>query len=225
MGGHILYPPRVKLFSQSELRTHYFQLIGKLLYIFVLLSGDGGPHWRCDLLQTGVSQHPLNPSASSQVSIQQGWEFAHWFVLRIARFLWEKEQKCDSLAIFFKQIALALFTKSNVSESLTVALFLWATWEICSGFVVVKSEGRKLLNSLFTKEQMSKEWRERFTLGHTKWEKLSKTVEFFERIAFLCERFAGIKSESLTSLFFIEQIAHGRSFVKSDMSETLTVAL
>ena len=55
---------------------------------------------------------------------------------------------------------------------------------------------------------------ERFALGHKKGEKLSKTYEkyeFFEQIGRFCERFARIASESLTSLFFKEQIAHGRS--------------
>ena len=78
-------------------------------------------------------------------------------------------------------------------------------------------------------------------------EKLSKTVKtyknliFFQRIARFWERFARITSKSLMSLFFQsnksdlstiahikeqrEPFAHGRSFLKSDENESLTVAL
>ena len=41
----------------------------------------------------------------------------------------------------------------------------------------------------------------------------------------ICELFAQITRESLMLLFFKEVIAHGGSFVKTDMSKLLTVTL
>ena len=52
--------------------------------------------------------------------------------------------------------------------------------KLAHGGSFVKSDGRKLLKSLFKKEQMSKEQREQFALGHKKGEKLSITYEKYE---------------------------------------------
>ena len=52
--------------------------------------------------------------------------------------------------------------------------------QLAHGRSFVKSDGSKLLKSLFKKEQMSKERREQFTLGHEKGEKLSETYENYE---------------------------------------------
>ena len=57
---------------------------------------------------------------------------------------------------------------------------------------------------------MSEERRERLAHGHKKRKHIEK-CEFFERIARFYKQFARITSKSLTSLFFKERIAHGRS--------------
>ena len=57
---------------------------------------------------------------------------------------------------------------------------------------------------------MSEERRERLAHGHKKRKHIEK-YEFFERIARFYKQFARITSKSLTSLFFKERIAHGRS--------------
>ena len=57
----------------------------------------------------------------------QGWEFAHLISGRITRFWSKNEQMSDSL----KKISDSLirsFLVSNLSDSLTIAHFLWATW-------------------------------------------------------------------------------------------------
>ena len=93
-----------------------------------------------------------------------------------------------------------------------ITLFSWAM-------------GANHSRSLFCKERQ--EW---FTLGHKKGknsEKLLKhmtNVNFFERIARFWEPIAQITSKSLMSLFFTERFTHDRSFVKSDKSDSLTVA-
>ena len=71
------------------------------------------------------------------------------------------------------------------SESL-LSLFCHERPErIAHGRSFVKSYGTESLKSLFKSERMSKERYERFLVGHTNVEKLSKTYEkydFFERI-------------------------------------------
>ena len=93
------------------------------------------------------------------VNGQQGWEFAHLFSERIARFLPNSEPMSDSLSHSFlvsdlsdslnsserpslrslilgeqlERIANSRsYLVSNLSETLTVAQFWWATWAICS---------------------------------------------------------------------------------------------
>ena len=59
--------------------------------------------------------------------IHHGWDFAHLFSERIARFLPKNEQMSDSL----KKISNSLicsFLVSNLSNLLTIAHFLWAMW-------------------------------------------------------------------------------------------------
>ena len=87
----------------------------------------------------------------------QGWDFIHRVFEKIARFLWAKEQKSDSL-VKKSKLLLSLFcherpeqiahsrsfVKRDGSKSLMVALSFGATWAICS-------------RSLFEKERLSKE--------------------------------------------------------------------
>ena len=86
--------------------------------------------------------------------------------------------------------------------------------------------------ALFIKKRMNEQWK-RLPLGHKKGdsiEKLSKSMNFFERIAhfwewFLLESQANTRAICSRSLFCQERFAHGRSFLKRDESELLTVAL
>ena len=58
---------------------------------------------------------------------QQGWEFAHRFFERIARFLPKNEQ----MSYLLKKMSDSLirsFLVSDLSDSLTIAHFLWAPW-------------------------------------------------------------------------------------------------
>ena len=99
---------------------------------------------------------PVNLNAENG---QQGWEFAHLFSERIARFLPNSERMSDSLSHSFlvsdlsdslnsserpslrslilgeqlERIANSCsYLVSNLSETLTVAQFWWATWAIRS---------------------------------------------------------------------------------------------
>ena len=94
----------------------------------------------------------------------QGWDFIHRVFEQIARFLWAKEQKSDSL-VKKSKLLLSLFcherpeqiahsrsfVKRDGSKSLMVALSFGATWAICS-------------RSLFEKERLSKEQQEQRAL-------------------------------------------------------------
>ena len=111
-----------------------------------------------------------------------------------------------------------------------VALLSWATWvnfsrslfcherpeHIAHGSSFVTSGGSESLKSLFKKEKMSKDRRERFTLGHKKGkncQKHTKSTNFSSELLVFCEQFVHITSKSLTSLFCkerCEQFAHGR---------------
>ena len=110
--------------------------------------------------------------------------------------------------------------KSNVSESLMVALLLWATWANGLGCYFVKSNRSKL------KERMRDEWRERFALGYKKGgncQKHTKNMNFLSKSLVFCERFAQIMRESLMLLFFKDQrhelITHGRSLKLAILSK------
>ena len=60
-----------------------------------------------------------------------GWEFAHRFSEQIARFLPKNERMSDSLKKISDSL-ISSFLVSDLSESLMVAHFWWATWVICS---------------------------------------------------------------------------------------------
>ena len=80
-------------------------------YIIVLLV-------RC--LSVGMLSHLSELSDNTH---QQGWEFAHWFSERIARFLFKNEQMSDSL----KNVSDSLirpFLVSDLSDLLTITHFL-----------------------------------------------------------------------------------------------------
>ena len=150
----------------------------------------------------------------------QGWEFAYRFFKIIICFLWAKERKCD-LLIFWVNHTFTLFKEQREWIAHSHSFVMSDLRNLLSFFCC--KEGREKITKFALYKRANEQ---RVTWAIHSWTyKMGKTVEFFERITFLCERFTWIKSESLTSLFFIEQIAHGRSFVKSDMSETLTVAL
>ena len=57
----------------------------------------------------------------------QGWEFAHRYSERIARYLPKNEQMSDSLKKMSNSL-ICSFLVSNLSDSLTIAHFLWVTW-------------------------------------------------------------------------------------------------
>ena len=97
-------------------------------------------------------------------SPKQGWEFAHRFSEWIALFLWKNERMRDS----FKKRAIhsflvsdlsidngRTFLVSNLSKSLMVAHFYWATWAICSHRSLLVSDLSNLLTSLIKKRN---EW-------------------------------------------------------------------
>ena len=65
----------------------------------------------------------------------QGWEFAHLISEQIAQLLSKNEGMSDSL----KKIGDSLirsFLLSDLSDSLTIAHFLWATWANRSGLLI-----------------------------------------------------------------------------------------
>ena len=99
------------------------------------------------------------------VCCAQGGEFAHRFLFVFCE--WKSESVIHS---FLSRSNFGSFLKSDVSESLTVALLWWATWANCSSHSFVKCDGSGLLKSLFKKEQMSEEQREPFALWHKKGE-------------------------------------------------------
>ena len=75
---------------------------------------------------------------------------------------------------------LQLFFISDLSKSFTVALFVEQQERFAHSRSFVKSDKSESLPSLFKKEQLSKEQRERFALGHKKGktsEKQSKTYK------------------------------------------------
>ena len=57
----------------------------------------------------------------------QGWEFTHQFSKRIARFLPKNERMSNSLKKMSDSL-IRSFLVSDLSDSLTIAHFLWATW-------------------------------------------------------------------------------------------------
>ena len=149
------------------------------------------------------------------------------------------EQKRESaFCSFFEQIAKSLFCKgwleqiadchsflmSDRSDSLMVALFK-------------KIDVSELLSLLFKKEQLSKEEWERFALGHKK-RKIVKNIwkiwviclnyEQITDVTQNCSFWRAMRAIHSQLLFCHEQpegFAHGHSFVKSDKSELLTMAL
>ena len=112
-----------------------------------------------------------------------------------------------------------------------VALLSWATWvnfsrslfcherpeHIAHGSSFVTSGGSESLKSLFKKEKMSKDRRERFTLGHKKGKNCQKHTKiriFRANRSFFANN--PLKSRANQS---------HRSFVRSNVVESLTVAL
>ena len=110
-----------------------------------------------------------------------------------------------------------------------------------------KSDESESLTWIFKKERLSKEQPERFALGHKKGGKLKNCQKHMKKTFFSSKSlvfwkwFARIKSKSLTLLFLKEiesdsltvthikqqwvRFAYGCSFIKSDESLLLTVAL
>ena len=124
--------------------------------------------------------------------------------------------------LFFVSKRAKVWFAHFLSELLTVALLLWATWANRSSCSFVKSYGSESLKFLFKKDRMSEEQWEWFALGHKKGENCqypTKNMNFFQQFTCFCERFTQITIESLTLLFFKEQITYGCSFVKSDVSD------
>ena len=125
----------------------------------------------------------LNPIINAGLGIRSS--VFYWF----AGQLWAKEQKSESLPSLF--------------------CHEWPEWfsHSCS---FVKSNWSELLKSFFKKEQMSEEQWEWFTLGHKKGKNCKnmrkfKNTNFSSKSLVICEQFARIMSESLTSLFCKEQ--------------------
>ena len=88
--------------------------------------------------------------------------------------------------------------------------FAYEKEQIAHGRSLVKRDKSESLPSLFKKERLSEEQRERFTLRDKirekpvkkNWQKHTKNMNLFERTASFWERFARIASKSLMSLFF-----------------------
>ena len=107
-----------------------------------------------------------------------------------------------------------------------ITRFLWVKeWNTNLFFSRANCSRCSLKKSDWTKSKGS------YSLLGIKREKMYKTYkkyEFFEQIAFFCIWFPQITSHLLASLCWKEQrerFAHGCSFIKSDVSESLTVAL
>ena len=120
---------------------------------------------RLQVIRSGRSWQMSNLERFAQAAHDQGWELAHRFSERITRFLrknermsnWlkKKERFAHSL-IFGEQFAHdRSFLVSNLSKSLMVAHFLWATWAICSHRSFFVSNLSDSLTSLSKQEGMS----------------------------------------------------------------------
>ena len=84
---------------------------------------------------------------------------------------------------------------------------------ITHGRSFVKIDGSESLKVLFKKEQMSKEWREQFPLGHKKGKncyKQMKNTNFLSNSLVFCERKSGLLSKKSESLFKKEQMSKVR---------------
>ena len=80
-----------------------------------------------------------------KISILQGWEFAHLFSEQINRFLPKSEQMSASL----KKVSNSLicsYLVSNLSDSLTIAHFLWVTWGDHSQSLIFGDEEKRNCN-------------------------------------------------------------------------------
>ena len=128
--------------------------------------------------------------------------------------------------LFFVSKRAKVWFAHFLSELLTVALLLWATWANRSSCSFVKSSGSESLKLLFKKERMSEEQWERFALGHKKGkncQKHSKNINFSREllVLFFCERFAQITSKSLASLVCKEQCEWKSEFPALPRTKTL----
>ena len=98
----------------------------------------------------GFTLHDLGVlSCKSYTYYKQGWEFAHRFSERIARFLRKNERMSDSLKKTSNSL-ISSFLVSDLSKSLMVAHIWWATWANCSFLVSDLSDS---LTSLIFGEQ------------------------------------------------------------------------
>ena len=129
-------------------------------------------------------------------------------------------------AFFAQKWANERFAQKN--DLLTIAHFLWATWANRSFLV---SDLSNSLTSLTKKEKMSDLLIFSKTKSYIKHIKKVKKQDFrffkptyFERSAHFSWATWAIRSRSLISSEQPERFTHGRSFVLSDLSESLTVA-
>ena len=184
--------------------------------------------------------------------IGQGWEFAHRFSERIPRFLPKNEQMSDllkkwaicSFAHFGEQPERFAhdrsFPLSDLSKSVLVTHFWWATWAIPSHRSFLVSNPSDLLTLL------TKKGNERIAHFLNKKKRYKNNLlDFFSRNvlseSLICSFIMSELSELLTvadlswatwvicsrSLICLEQperFAHGRLFVLSDLNESFTVA-
>ena len=147
------------------------------------------------LIKNIVFHRHMVTCSQSGMTLIQGWDFTLYFFERIARFLWAKERNSDSL-----------FSKSNGSNSLK-GIKKGKSVKNCQKH----NENYEYFpaNRLFFESERAKVW---FSLK--KWANPS------------CHSL--LKSDLLLSLFCKERrerFAWGRSFLKSNESELLTVAL
>ena len=68
-------------------------------------------------------------------SWKQCWEFAHLIPEQIAIFLSKNERMSDSLK-WMSDSLICSFLVSDLSDSLTIAHFLWVTWANCSWLLI-----------------------------------------------------------------------------------------
>ena len=160
----------------------------------------------------------------------QGYEFAHRFSERITRFFVKKwaNKRFVKKNKQFAHSLICSFLVSDLSESLLVAHFWWATWAICSHCSFLVSDLSNSLTSLLKKEVMCKS-----LVFYLNVQKTYQKIWFynFSQIFWANRSFAHLswetwanRSQSLIFQKQPEQFAHSRSFDMSDLSDSLTVA-
>ena len=125
-----------------------------------------------------------------------------------------------------KKRAIHTFLVSDLNEFLMVTHFWWVIWAFCAYHSFLVRNLSKRFISLISKEGMS-EW-----LFFLTYKKLNKKYDFSQQILsesliFVSERANEQFTQKISNLLIFherpERISHSRSFVMSELSESLTV--